>query len=151
MLAVSILEEARGKGHAPSVAFLCDGSRAPLVACRLCGCTAEARAVGLAQPCHRGERMSKGNAHRLQRFMKGLRPRRDESLDGPWPEMPGATMLLRDAGPALPELCTAGVEPKAWHVQCAAFVTSLDDLPGSIRGAMAAQSSRGLGLEQDDL
>ena len=59
LLAVSIMDEARCRRHSPSVAFLCDGSRAPLIACSLCGCMAEARAVGLVQPCTRGRRTSK--------------------------------------------------------------------------------------------
>ena len=41
-------------------------------------------------------RMSKGSAHRASRFKRGLHPKRNEDISGPWPSVPAQMVLLSD-------------------------------------------------------
>ena len=65
----------------------------PIACCRSCGCYSSHAAVGLSKVCDGGLR---GRRSKLRRFMRGLHPKRKDTIDGPWPGVPALEMLCGD-------------------------------------------------------
>jgi len=109
-----VVAGARVCGHMPRFAFAV-GSRLPVVCCVRCGSHTEggARVVGLARQCPASRRvgakfgaaeaLSKGARYRLGRFLRGLHPVRNLSLDGPFAALPSDVLWrAREAWPPGP-------------------------------------------------